>query len=93
MTIEFVPQLDEKLSPLERLEALVLERADEARAASEEADALRAEVAEQAGAIAAFQDVIARQREQLRSLDDRMLRDLGLTRADIMHIADGGRTH
>ena len=34
-----------------------------------------------------------RQREQLRSLDDRMLRDLGLTRADIMHIADGGRPH
>jgi uncharacterized protein YjiS (DUF1127 family) len=32
-----------------------------------------------------------RQREQLRSLDDRMLRDLGLTRADILHIADGGR--
>ena len=34
-----------------------------------------------------------RQREQLRSLDDRMLRDLGLSRADILHIADGGRPH
>ena len=34
-----------------------------------------------------------RQREQLRSLDDRMVRDLGLTRADILHIADGGRPY